>query len=150
MTEDPSMRRVLGGGTLIHTFHIAPSYAPAFAGADSRPVVYHADFSPVTAASPAHAGDVLIAQVTTLGFTTPAVDPGAAFETAAPYDQVNAPVEVIVGGHAQDAINKLGWPGQINLYRVDFQLPPASALGMTALQLRVFGIAGPPVQIPVQ
>jgi uncharacterized protein (TIGR03437 family) len=150
MTEDPSMRRVLGGGTLIHTFYIAPSYPPALAGTDSSPAVYHADFSPVTAASPAHAGEVLIARGMNLGFTTPAVDPGAAFETSAPYDQVNALVEAMVGGQAQDAINKLGWPGQIGLYRVDFRVPQTTPSGMTTLQLRVAGIGGPPVQIPVQ
>src|SRR4029078_10130598 len=31
MTEDPSLRRVLGGGISVHTFHFAPSYPPAFA-----------------------------------------------------------------------------------------------------------------------
>jgi uncharacterized protein (TIGR03437 family) len=150
MTEDPSMRRVLGGGTLIHTFYIAPSYPPALAGTDSSPAVYHSDFSPVTAASPAHAGEVLIARGMNLGFTTPAVAPGVAFGNSDPWNQVNAPVEAIVGGQAQDAINKLGWPGQIDLYRVDLRVPPTTPSGMTTLQLRVSGIAGPPVQIPVQ
>jgi hypothetical protein len=28
MTEDPSLRRSLGGGVLIHTFHVAPAYPP--------------------------------------------------------------------------------------------------------------------------
>jgi uncharacterized protein (TIGR03437 family) len=150
MTEDPSMRRVLGGGTLIHTFYIAPSYPPAFDAATGTPAVFHADFSPVTAASPAHAGEVLIARGMNLGFTTPAVTPGVAFVNSAPWNQVNAPVEVIVGGQAQDAINKLGWPGQTDLFRDDLRVPPATPSGMTTLQLRVSGIAGPAVQIPVQ
>jgi uncharacterized protein (TIGR03437 family) len=150
MTEDPSMRRVLGGGTLIHTFHIAPSYPPAFAGTDISPAVYHADFSPVTAASPAHAGEVLIARVMNLGFTTPAVDPGAAFPNSSPFSAVNAPVEMLVGGHAVDAINKLGWPGQVNLYRIDFVVPQGTGSGTVGFQVRVEGIAGPAVSIPVQ
>ncbi len=150
MTEDPSMRRILGGGTLIHTFYIAPSYPPAFDAADGSPAVFHADFSPVTATSPAHAGEVLIARGMNLGFTTPAVIPGIAFANSAPWNQVNAPVEVIVGGQAQDAINKLGWPGQVDLFRVDLRVPPATPSGMTTLRLRVSGIDGPVLQIPVQ
>ena len=150
MTEDPSLRRVLGGGKYIHTFHIAPSYPPAFAGTDSSPVVYHADFSPVTGSSPAHAGEILITQATNLGFTTPAVDPGAPFANSSPWSWVSAPVELLVGGQAVEAVNQIGWPGQVNLYRVDFVVPKGTSSGMVALQLRVGGIAGPAVSIPVQ
>jgi uncharacterized protein (TIGR03437 family) len=150
MTEDPSLRRALGGGKFIHTFHIAPSYPPAFAGTNSSPVVYHADFSPVTAASPAHAGEVLISQVTNLGFTTPAVDPGAAFPNSSPWNWVTAPVEVLVGGQAVDAVNKIGWPAQVNVYRVDFVVPQGTSSGAAGIQLRAGGIAGPAVSIPVQ
>ena len=150
MTEDPSLRRVLGGGTLIHTFHIAASYPPAFAGTDSSPEVYHADFSPVTTANPAQVGELLIAHAMNLGFTSPAVDPGAAFPNSSPYDEVIAPVEVIAGGQAVDAVNRLGWPGQVNLYRVDFVVPQGAGSGMVGLQIRAAGIAGPLVTIPVQ
>jgi uncharacterized protein (TIGR03437 family) len=129
---------------------MAPSYPPAFDSTGGSPAVYHADFSPVSAASPARAGEVLIARGTNLGFTTPTVVPGVAFVDSAPWNQVNAPVEVIVGGQALDAINKLGWPGQIDFYRVDFQVPSVPPSGMTTLQLRVSGVAGPPVQIPVR
>ncbi|HUI78152.1 MAG TPA: hypothetical protein VLY24_09555 [Bryobacteraceae bacterium] len=150
MTEDPSLRRVLGGGYAVHTFHVATAYPAAFAGSDTSPEVFHADFTLVNAGSPAHAGEVLIGRVSNLGYTTPANDPGAAFPTSAPYDLVNAPVEVVVGGQAQDAINKEGWPGLVNLYRVDFVVPPGTHSGMVDVQLSVSGIAGPAVQIPVQ
>jgi len=149
MTEDPSLRRMLGGGSLIHTFHIAPSYPPEFSG-DSSPVVLHADFSPVTASSPAHAGEVLTTRVINLGFTAPAADPGAAFPNSLPYNVVIAPVEVIAGGRAVNAVNAIGWPGQVNTYRVDFTVPSGTSSGPTVVQLRAAGIAGPPVSIPVQ
>ena len=149
MVEDPSLRRVLGGGTLIHTFHIAASYPPAFASADIGLAVYHSDFSPVTAASPAHAGETLVARVLNLGFTTPAVNPGTAFPLS-PFATVNAPVQVVVNGHATDAINSLGWPGQANMYRVDFSVPQGAGSGPGQLQLQVAGITGPAVSLPLQ
>lgn len=149
MTEDPNLRRVLGGGKLIHTFHIAPSYPPVFA-VSGGPAVFHIDFSPVTTANPAHAGEALIAQVLNLGFTNPGVDPGAPFPTSGPYQPVIAPVEVLAGGQAQDAFNAIGWPGQANVYRADFTVPKGTPSGMLGVQLRVSGIAGPGVMIPVQ
>jgi uncharacterized protein (TIGR03437 family) len=150
MTEDPNLRRVLGGGKLIHTFHIAPSYPPIFNAVSGGPVVFHTDFSLVTTANPAHAGEALIAQVLNLGFTNPAVDPGAPFPTSGPYQSVIAPVEILAGGQAQDAFNTIGWPGQANVYRADFTVPKGTPSGMLGVQLRVSGIAGPGVMIPVQ
>jgi uncharacterized protein (TIGR03437 family) len=150
MTEDPSLRRSLGGGTLAHTFHIAPDYAPAFAGAHSGSSIYHSNFTPVTAFNPAHSGETLISRVTNLGFTTPSVDPGAAFPSGSPLSVVNALVEAIVGGTATDALNKVGWPGQSNVYRVDFQVPQGTTPGMVPIQIKAAGIAGPAVTLPVQ
>ena len=150
MTEDPSLRRMLGGGKLIHTFHIAPSYQPAFADWAGYPAVYHADFTPVTASNPAHGGEVLIGQAMNLGFTNPGVDPGAPFPGSLPYLQVTAPVEILLDGQSQDSVNQIGWPGQVNLYRVDFTVPKGAPSGVLGLQLRVSGIAGPIVAIPVQ
>jgi uncharacterized protein (TIGR03437 family) len=150
MTEDPSLRRILGGGKSIHTFHIAPSYPPAFLGSDSTPAIYHTDFSPVTAANPAKSGEVLIARATNLGFTTPATNPGDPFPSSSDYREVAAPVELIVDGHTQDAINRIGWPGETNVYRIDFSVPAGTPSGMISVQLRASGIAGPTVSIPVQ
>lgn len=149
MTEDPSLRRVLGGGTSVHTFHIASAYPPAFAD-DVNIAVFHSDFSPVTSANPARAGESLIARAVNLGFTLPSTDPGSPFPNSAPYPLVAAPIEVIVDGHATDAINQLGWPGQTNIYRVDFTMPPGSKSGMASFQLRASGILGPASSFPVQ
>jgi uncharacterized protein (TIGR03437 family) len=145
------MRRALGGGSIIHTFLVAPSYPPIFETSSNGPVVYHgADFSAVTAANPARPGETLIARVSNVGPTTPSVNPGAAFSNSNTYSIVNAPVEVVVGTQAQDVMNKIGWPGEVNVYRVDFEVPPGTASGALNVQLRVAGIAGPAVQIPVR
>jgi uncharacterized protein (TIGR03437 family) len=150
MTEDPSLRRVLGGGKLIHTFHIAASYAPAFLGTDASPTIYHMDFSPVGPESPAKAGEVVLGRVMNLGYTTPTVDPGAPFPYSSSYSVVNAPVEVIVDGQPQDASYKIGWPGETNIYRVDFTVPQGSSSGVLQVQLMVAGIIGPPVYLAVK
>ena len=59
-------------------------------------------------------------------------------------------MEAVFGGQVAPALNQLGWPGQVNTYRVDFVVPKGIGSGMVDLQLRVSGIAGPVVKIPVQ
>ncbi|HLK47622.1 MAG TPA: hypothetical protein VKT49_05780 [Bryobacteraceae bacterium] len=151
MTEDPSLRRSLGGGVLVHTFHVAPAYPPAVAPQpDNSPAVFHsANFAPVTDANPAHPGETLTIQAMNLGLTIPAVDPGTPFNAPA-YNWMTAPAEVLVNGQAVDAFDTLGWPGLVNLYRVDFVMPSGTAAGSAGLQIRVSGIAGPAVKISVK
>jgi len=48
-----------------------------------------------------------------------------------------------------ELINQIGWPGEQNLYRLDFRMPKTS--GSTApLQLAAAWISGPTFTIPVQ
>ena len=61
---------------------------PAIVADAAGPAVFHADFSPVTAAKPAKAGEVLIAKATGLGPTRPGVIPGQPFPTD-PIQEVN-------------------------------------------------------------
>src|SRR6185295_13520229 len=123
MTEDPSLRRSIGGGYLIHTFHVAPSFPPALtAFPDGSPAVFHDSFLPVTASNPARAGEQLIVQAVNLGFTTPAVNPGVAFSNS-PYNVITGPVDAVLSGQALETRNQLGWPTLVNTYRVDFTVP---------------------------
>ncbi len=85
-----------------------------------------------------------------LGYTTPGVDPGVAFPNTATLSSVNAPLEIVIGGQAVDVINQVGWPGQVNTYRVDFRVPQGTGSGSVAIQLRASGIAGPAVNLPAQ
>jgi uncharacterized protein (TIGR03437 family) len=128
---------------------LIPLSRPEIVNTASGPAIFHADFSPVTAAKPAKASEVLIVRATGLGPTRPGVDPGQPFPTEAPQD-VNSPVEVTVNGKSVDVINKVGWPGMLDTYRVDFRVPDGIAAGTAAIQLTAAWIAGPSVNIPTQ
>jgi uncharacterized protein (TIGR03437 family) len=153
ITEDPSNRRIFGRGqgpTLI--LHIVPMLRPEIEMTASGNAVFHSDFSPVTAANPAKAGEVLIAMATGLGPTRPGVDPGQPFPPfpANPLQVVNSPVDVTVNGQSASVINAIGWPGLVDAYRVDFVVPAGTASGTAAIQLTSAWITGPGVTIAVQ
>jgi len=113
------------------------------------PTVLHADFSAVTAAKPAKAGEVLIMQATGLGPTVPGVNPGQPFPTD-PLQAVNSPVVVTMNGQAAEVVNSIGWPGLVDTYRVDFRVPNGTSAGTAAIQLAAAWIAGAAVNVPTQ
>jgi uncharacterized protein (TIGR03437 family) len=123
--------------------------APQIVTTTIGPAVFHADFSPVTAASPARAGEILIVQATGLGPTAPSVDPGQPFPTDAPLP-VNSPLAVKVNGQDAEVINGFGWPGLVDTYRVDFRVPDGMAAGTASVQLSAAWIAGTAVRIAIQ
>ncbi|MEB2362268.1 MAG: hypothetical protein HUU41_02705 [Bryobacteraceae bacterium] len=150
--EDPSVRQILGGGKVLVRYYLVPKQWPEVEVTAAGPSVYHADGLPVTASSPARAGEVLIMRAKGLGPTRPTLMP-AGFKPFGqePYEEVNSPVEVTVGGKEAEVINKIGWPGSYDLYRVDFRVPATDgAPGMVALRLTAAWIAGPEVRISVQ
>jgi len=59
-------------------------------------------------------------------------------------------VVVTVNGQAAEVVNKVGWPGSVDTYRVDFRIPEGAAAGTTSIQLIVAWIVGPEVKISVQ
>jgi hypothetical protein len=142
MTEDPAYRRINGGGARRYIFHILPTERPEIVA------VMHSDLTLVSANKPARANEVLIVSARGLGPTRPGVDPGAAF----PMDSlqiVNSPVEMTVSGQPVDVLTQFGWPGQENLYRLDFRMPQIS--GSTAtVQVSAAWIGGPAFSIPIQ
>jgi len=149
MTEDPANRRRNGGGTQRWVVHLIPMFAPQIVTLASGPAVFHADFSPVTAAKPAKAGEVLIVQASGLGPTVPGVDPGQPFPTDS-LSQVNSPLDVAVNGRPAEVINSIGWPGLVDTYRIDFRAPGGTTAGMASIQITAAWISGAPVSIPVQ
>jgi uncharacterized protein (TIGR03437 family) len=149
MTEDPFYRRIHGGNKKRFVLHVIPMYAPEIVMTPAGAAVFHADFSPVTAARPARAGEVLIAQATGLGPTVPGVDPGAPFPADA-LQPANSPVAVSVNGKQVDVINAIGWPSLVDKYRVDFRVPDGTAAGMAGIQLSAAWITGPGVSIATQ
>ncbi len=54
-----------------------------------------------------------------------------------------------VGGQPVELINQIGWPGERNLYRLDFRMPKTSGAA-AALQFTAAWISGQEFTIPVQ
>ena len=153
VTEDPANRRANGGGgRLRFMFFLYPRHRPSVETTADGPAVFRAaDFSPVTAARPARAGEVLMVRARNLGPTRPdLLPPGTRPFKADPIEMVNSPVEVTVNGKEVEVINQVGWPGTHDLYRVDFRVPSGLPPGMATIQLTAAWIPGPEVTIPVQ
>lgn len=150
--EDPANRRTFGGGKMSAKFYLYPRVRPSVAVSADRPLILHADFTPVSAANPARPGEVLIIGAMGLGPVKPdvTIPPGAIRFSDSPTQEVNSPVTVIFNGNELPVINKIGWPGQTTLYRVDFQVPGDTAPGMATLSLNAMWIPGPPVSIPIR
>jgi uncharacterized protein (TIGR03437 family) len=89
---------------------------------------------------------------TGLGPTRPGIDPGQPFPPypASPLQLANSPVSVPVNGQSTATINAIGWPGLVDTYRVDFQVPGGTSAGLAAIQLTAAWITGSLVNIPIQ
>ena len=149
MAEDPRTRRTFGGGALRWVFSLLPMTQPEIVATPSGPAVFHGDFSLVSPANPARAGELLILMAAGLGPTRPAIQPGQKFRDE-PVQVVNSPVQVMVNGASVEVVNKIGWPGTSDTFRVDIRLPEATGPGMAAVQLSAAWIPGAEVRIPVR
>lgn len=150
-SEDPSMRWAHGGGKSRIRFTLYPKFRPNVQMTSSGPAIFHEDFSQVRTASPARPGEVLIVRATGLGPTKPSLDlPGARRFSADPVEEVNSPIEVTVNGIPATTINRIGWPGETSVYRVDFRVPDDIAAGTAAVRLTAAWISGSEVTIPVR
>jgi len=149
MTEDPGSRRKNGGGKVRIVVRLIPLSQPQIVTAATGPAIFHSDFTPVTAARPTKSGEVLIVTATGLGPTVPGVNSGQPFPSNAIL-QVNSPLAVTVNGKPAEVINGIGWPGQVDTYRVDFRVSDGIVPGMASVQLTAAWITGSAVGIPVQ
>jgi uncharacterized protein (TIGR03437 family) len=150
ITEDPANRRLNGGGTQRYVVHLIPMESPEIALLPAGPAVTHSsDFSLVTAAKPATAGEILSLFARGLGPVTPGVDPGQPFPSS-PLAIVNSPVEVTVNGKAAEVLSAVGLPGAVDGYQVNFRMPPDTAKGPASIQVSVAWISGTAVGIAVQ
>jgi uncharacterized protein (TIGR03437 family) len=114
------------------------------------PAVVHAsDFTRVSAAKPAAAGENLILYATGLGPTRPGVDPGNPF-TSNPQQVANSPIEVNANGTPASVLYAGGFPGAVDGYQVSFRLPAGIPSGDVRLQITAAFIAGPEVKIPIR
>jgi uncharacterized protein (TIGR03437 family) len=114
------------------------------------PSLLHAtDFSLVTVAKPAHAGEILSLFAGGLGPTRPGVDPGQPFPVS-PLQPVNSPVEVAINGVAAEVLYAGGYPGSVDRYQVNFKVPDGIAPGAATIRLSSGFIPGADVTIPIQ
>ena len=95
--------------------------------ADTAPAIFgsgvlHSNYSPVTAAAPAHSGETLILFMTGLGNVNPAIGSGQP-APGAPFAQVIAPVRVQVGGVSVTPSFAGLAPGFVGLYQVNLAVP---------------------------
>ena len=133
MTEDPANRRINGGGAESVILQLFSMFRPTIVMASGSPAVVHAnDYTLVTSAKPAKAGEILTLFANGLGPTVPGVDYGQPFPTASS-QPVAAPVLVSVNGNATPALYAGSYPGAIDGYQVNFQLPQGTAAGTATL-----------------
>ena len=122
---------------------------PVIAFEWGQPAVYHENWVRVTARSPAHKGETVIAMVTDLGETRPPIPSGQPFPKE-PLLEVAGLVEVHVAQNSAPIAVKIGWPEQVNRYRVDFQVPQGIPDGLAPVVISTGAVAGPPIDIPVR
>lgn len=150
VTEDPANRRRNEGGRVRFVLQIIPLSQPQIVTTPGGPAVTHCtDFTLVTGAKPAAVGENLCLFATGLGPTRPGVDPGQPFPSSPPA-VVNSPVQVTVNGNNAQVIGAVGYPGTLDGYQVNFQVPAGTAKGPASVQVSAAWIAGPAVNIPIQ
>jgi hypothetical protein len=148
--EDPGKRRDLGGGALRYVLTVIPLHRPEVLANPSGPAVFHSsDFSQVSAARPARPGELLSLYAAHLGPTSPSTNPDTPFP-AAPLCPVTSPTEVLINGREGEVTYAGGFAGGVNVYQVNFRVPPEAQTGLATLELRAAYIPGPAVKLPIQ
>lgn len=148
--ENPINRRTFPAGLWKLVVQLIPMRTPEVALTTTGPAIVHSsDFSLVTAAKPARAGEVLTLFASGLGPTRPGVDPGQAF-TASPAQIVSSPIDVLVNGKAGEVLYSGGYPNTVDNYPVNFRMPDGVTSGLASVQLSAAWVVGAEVKISVQ
>lgn len=154
IAEDPSMRRTHAGrGGYRVQYYLVPMFYPEVEMTADGPSIFHSDFTAVSAANPARAGETLILRAKNLGPTTPYTMPGQPFSkwtSGEPLAEVNSDIEVTLGGQPAEVLLKAGWPGEIGVYRLDVRVPGGIPAGSAKLRLTAAWIPGDEVAIAVR
>jgi len=116
--------------------------------ADGHVIAQHSDYSLVTAASPAKAGEYLILYLAGLGPTDPAVASGAA-SPVNPLAHVIAKPSVSAGGIDAEVSFAGLTPGSVGLYQINFKVPGGIAVGDQPLVITQEGLFANAVTLPV-
>lgn len=131
------------GATAWQTLAVAkrsPRLLTKTANGRGEPVLTHANYTLVTNASPALAGEVVILFLTGLGEVSPAVATGGAAgdgTAGRPLNRTIKPVTIKLNG-ATAAVKFAGLaPGYAGLYQVNFEVPAGTAPGAADIQVSV-------------
>jgi uncharacterized protein (TIGR03437 family) len=150
ITEDPAKRRQNGGGHIASVLYVIPMFRPEIVNTAGAPAITHSnDFTLVSTAKPAAAGEILSLFATGLGPTRPGLVPGQPFPSS-PLAVVNSPVDVTVNGKDTEVLSAVGYPGAVDGYQVNFRMPADAVSGAATIQVSAAWIAGAPVSIPVR
>ncbi len=122
---------------------------PAIVFEWGQPSVFHQGWERVTTRRPARKGELVIAMVTDLGDTRPPVAPGQPFPKE-PLLEIAGPVDVRVAGKSAPIAVKIGWPEQVNRYRLDFRIPQDVLIGLAPVVISAGAVSGPAVDIPIE
>jgi hypothetical protein len=150
MPQRPSLRQMQGYDAVFDYQPGKLTEVPQLAVA-IHPVIlefFDGDWQPIDANHPAHPGDHIIAKAADLGPTDPAVPPGKAFPRSPFAESILRP-NLRVNGRPAEVPQHLGSPGEVNIYRFDFRIPPQTEAGMARVQLTVGGQSAPPAAILV-
>jgi len=134
------------GDSAAFTVNVAAT-APAIFFYPVATVVKNANFSLVSAANPARAGDVLLVFATGLGQTTPPITTGRLI----PGDVVarTGTVTASIGGRPATVVYSIASPGFTGLYQIAVTVP-SGVTGSVPLQLQMGTVGSNAVNINVQ
>lgn len=119
-----------------------------FLDSQGRPVITHADFSPVSPASPARVGEPIIVFATGLGWVDPPVPDGVPAPSA-PLSRTRTIPEIGIGGQSAVVAFSGLVPGYIGLYQINVVVPDVPP-GETTLSLGSRGFVEDSVPIAVR
>ena len=108
-----------------------------------------ANWVPVSPSYAAAVGERIMAKATDLGPTNPPVPDGKPFPQD-PLLPVASAVTVRVDGTPVPLELKIGWPQEVNSYRLDFRVPAWVNHGTATEDVTVNGLTGFAVKLPVK
>jgi len=140
----PILVTVNGASALPQTLTINPLQpgVAAYADGTNNVIAQHADFSYVTAASPAKPGEVIIIYLAGMGATNPAVPSGQGAPTSEPLARVVNMPTVTVGSQTATVEFAGLAPGFVGLYQIDLQVPVNAPAGSLPLVVSQNGVTG--------
>jgi uncharacterized protein (TIGR03437 family) len=141
---------VVNGAPSNIQFASVNTYSPGvFQFSPTQAAISHADYSPVSASSPAAANETVIVWATGLGPVSGAMVTGQAASATSLQTTSPKPATASMGGiNAPVQFSGLT-PGFIGLYQVNVQIPAGVPPG-SSLTIAIGGTSAPPVPLPIK